>query len=264
MRSRSCRRLAAGLSAAVVLLGTGCVPEEDTSAGAASKPQPVVAVDPSESPALPSESAPSEISSSASSPAQEPQPSVPKVVGMGRADAEQVLLAAGFVVGELAEVPSARPAGTVLSQSVKVGTVLAAGSAVGLALAVPYPAVPSVVGRMQRVAADMLRAAGFEVAVEEQTRTSGRDGEVLSQTPGEGELAEPGAVVTIVVANVVRAAPPASQNCTPGYSPCLTPASDYDCAGGSGDGPEYAVGPIYVTGSDPYGLDSEGDGIACE
>lgn len=54
------------------------------------------------------------------------------------------------------------------------------------------------------------------------------------------------------------------QNCTPGYSPCLPPASDYDCAGGSGNGPEYAYGPIYVTGSDPYGLDSDGDGVGCE
>jgi endonuclease YncB( thermonuclease family) len=53
-------------------------------------------------------------------------------------------------------------------------------------------------------------------------------------------------------------------NCTDGYSPCLPPASDYDCAGGSGDGPEYADGPILVFGSDPYYLDSEGDGVACE
>ena len=49
-----------------------------------------------------------------------------------------------------------------------------------------------------------------------------------------------------------------------GYSPCLPPASDYDCEGGGGDGPQYAQGPIRVTGSDPYELDSEGDGIACE
>jgi hypothetical protein len=34
-----------------------------------------------------------------------------------------------------------------------------------------------------------------------------------------------------------------SQQCTPGYSPCLPPASDYDCAGGSGDGPNY-TGPV--------------------
>jgi hypothetical protein len=53
-------------------------------------------------------------------------------------------------------------------------------------------------------------------------------------------------------------------NCIDGYSPCLPPASDYDCAGGSGDGPEYANGPIQVSGSDPYELDSDGDGVACE
>jgi hypothetical protein len=50
----------------------------------------------------------------------------------------------------------------------------------------------------------------------------------------------------------------------PGYDPCLPPASDYDCAGRTGDGPEYATGPIQVTGSDPYDLDSDSDGVACE
>lgn len=52
--------------------------------------------------------------------------------------------------------------------------------------------------------------------------------------------------------------------CTPGYSVCLTPASDYDCVGGGGDGPEYVQGTIKVTGSDPYNLDTDGDGKACE
>ena len=31
-----------------------------------------------------------------------------------------------------------------------------------------------------------------------------------------------------------------------------SPASDYDCAGCSGNGPKYAHGPSRVTGSDPY------------
>lgn len=53
------------------------------------------------------------------------------------------------------------------------------------------------------------------------------------------------------------------QNCTAGYSPCLPPASDYDCAGGSGDGPKY-TGRVTVTGSDPYDLDSDNDGVGCE
>jgi len=57
----------------------------------------------------------------------------------------------------------------------------------------------------------------------------------------------------------------ASRNCTPGYSPCLPLASDYDCRGGSGNGPKYS-GPVRVTGSDPYDLDrdGDGDGKACE
>jgi hypothetical protein len=44
----------------------------------------------------------------------------------------------------------------------------------------------------------------------------------------------------------------------------LAPASDYDCAGGSGDGPRYVEGPVYISGSDPYDLDSDGDGVGCE
>ncbi len=48
-----------------------------------------------------------------------------------------------------------------------------------------------------------------------------------------------------------------SRDCAPGYSPCV-PAfpPDVDCAD--------VDGPIQVTGSDPHGLDAEGDGIACE
>jgi hypothetical protein len=52
-------------------------------------------------------------------------------------------------------------------------------------------------------------------------------------------------------------------NCQ-GYNPCLTPGPDVDCAGGSGNGPRYVNGPVQVNGSDPYGLDSDGDGVGCE
>jgi hypothetical protein len=58
-----------------------------------------------------------------------------------------------------------------------------------------------------------------------------------------------------------------SSNCTPGYSPCLPEGpSDYDCYGGSGNGPAYTEpGVTYrVTGPDPYGLDADGDGLGCE
>lgn len=56
----------------------------------------------------------------------------------------------------------------------------------------------------------------------------------------------------------------AAAECHPSYSGCLDPnASDYDCAGGSGDGPLY-TDTVTVKGPDVFDLDSDGDGIACE
>jgi|GEM_PF-1170475 len=57
----------------------------------------------------------------------------------------------------------------------------------------------------------------------------------------------------------------ASSECDPNYSgACLDPyASDYDCEGGSGNGPDY-TGEVTVVGVDHYGLDADGDGIGCE
>ncbi len=40
-------------------------------------------------------------------------------------------------------------------------------------------------------------------------------------------------------------------------------ASDYDCAGGSGNGPYY-TGAVRVIGSDVFDLDRDGDGMGCE
>ena len=69
--------------------------------------------------------------------------------------------------------------------------------------------------------------------------------------------------------NVVELAPkptskPVTSSCHPSYSGCLKQnAGDYDCAGGSGNGPNY-TGPIRVLGSDPFGLDRDNDGWGCE
>jgi endonuclease YncB( thermonuclease family) len=50
---------------------------------------------------------------------------------------------------------------------------------------------------------------------------------------------------------------PVAGNCAPGYNPCVPHfPPDLDCAD--------VDGPITVTGSDPHGLDGEGDGVACE
>jgi hypothetical protein len=58
--------------------------------------------------------------------------------------------------------------------------------------------------------------------------------------------------------------PTETKQCHPSYSGCLNPsASDYDCAGGSGNGPYY-TGPVQVYGSDPFDLDRDNDGWGCE
>jgi resuscitation-promoting factor RpfB len=56
-----------------------------------------------------------------------------------------------------------------------------------------------------------------------------------------------------------------AEECDPNYEgACVPIASDVDCAGGSGNGPSYVRGPVYVVGTDIYDLDRDGDGVGCE
>jgi hypothetical protein len=79
-----------------------------------------------------------------------------------------------------------------------------------------------------------------------------------------------GATAATAAAPIALTSPTATiakkRHCDRNYSGrCLRPnVSDYDCAGGSGNGPYYVRGPFRVVGSDHYGLDSDHDGIACE
>lgn len=58
---------------------------------------------------------------------------------------------------------------------------------------------------------------------------------------------------------------PADGGCDSNYDgACVPIASDVDCSGGSGNGPEYVDGPVWIVGSDVYDLDRDGDGIACD
>lgn len=57
----------------------------------------------------------------------------------------------------------------------------------------------------------------------------------------------------------------AASQCDPNYSgACVPIASDVDCEGGSGNGPEYVRGPVNVVGEDIYKLDGNNDGVGCE
>lgn len=131
-------------------------------------------------------------------------------------------------------------------------------------LVAQLPGIPVVAGKTQSAATRILKAAGYTVSVVREEAADGVTGTVLRTSPEAGSALAPGSRVTLVVLQVVAEEEPAGSNCTPGYDPCLPPASDYDCAGGSGNGPKYVEGPVRVTGSDPYRLDADHDGIGCE
>ena len=73
---------------------------------------------------------------------------------------------------------------------------------------------------------------------------------------------EPRTQITAVGTKVDE--PEQSSGCDPNYPGCVPIASDVDCSGGSGNGPEYVEDPIEVIGTDKYRLDADHDGIACE
>jgi hypothetical protein len=55
----------------------------------------------------------------------------------------------------------------------------------------------------------------------------------------------------------------------PDQRPCLRQSGgDYDCEGGTGDGPNYIDGPVKVrhdvSPEDPFGLDRDQDGVGSE
>ncbi|MEU4193314.1 G5 domain-containing protein [Kribbella sp. NPDC026611] len=66
------------------------------------------------------------------------------------------------------------------------------------------------------------------------------------------------------VGSTETTSPSEESGCDPNYSGCVPIASDVDCSGGSGNGPEYVAGPVRVVGRDIYRLDADGDGVGCE
>jgi micrococcal nuclease len=70
---------------------------------------------------------------------------------------------------------------------------------------------------------------------------------------------EPDDAVTALRAPSSSAGGSSGGSCEPGYTPCLPVTSDLDC----GDIPD-SEKPVHVTGSDPYRLDGDGDGLGCE
>jgi hypothetical protein len=136
--------------------------------------------------------------------------------------------------------------------------------------------VPKMVGMRLTSAKAALADRGLRGTVKYQVTSRYRAGTVISQSRRTGAGVLPDSSIILVVAKAppppqTTAQPPPpptapARNCDPSYPDvCLDPnASDYDCAGGSGNGPRYVEGPIQVRPPDPFDLDRDGDGVGCE
>lgn len=188
-------------------------------------------------------------------------PVVPDLEGLSLDAAQASLAAADIVVEvEVKEEYSKAESGTVFKVTPGVGIELESGDTVTLFIALAYPTVPRVVGKKVAAAIAALREAGFRVDVKKKISALPA-GTVLKVSPRAGTELLPGQTVTLVIAKEA----PVQPSCHPSYEgACLSPtASDYDCAGGSGNGPLY-TGFVYVVGPDVFGLDADNDGYGCE
>jgi hypothetical protein len=136
--------------------------------------------------------------------------------------------------------------------------------------------VPRLIGLRLARAKDSLADRGLTAKVTYKSTGRYPAGTVISQSRQAGADVLPDTTVTLVVAKTPppppSTAPPAPPptappgNCHPSYAgACLKVGiGDYDCAGGSGNGPNYVEGTVRVVGPDEFDLDRDGDGLGCE
>jgi len=145
------------------------------------------------------------------------QVAVPDLVGMTEAGAANALEQAGLKVGKVvSEQTDKGPAGTVVAQDPAAGAEVAEGDLVALTVssgASPSPSttstVPDVVGTTQADAEQLMTAAGFAVVIVEEASLT-QAGEVVSQSPTGGVIAQSGSTVRITVSTGPVVEPSAS------------------------------------------------------
>ena len=138
---------------------------------------------------------------------------VENVTGLSQEDAQNALEAQGLYMFVIAEQKSDKTAGTIIEQDPVGGTQIAEGSTVNVIVAGDenksytdtnttdgeQKKIPSVVGSLEKDAANALSSAGFKVEKAYEYSDSVDAGKVISQSPNGGSSAAEGSKVTIVV-----------------------------------------------------------------
>jgi serine/threonine-protein kinase len=133
----------------------------------------------------------------------EPTGKVPDVVGLPQADAESTLEGVGFKSETEKAASEEVPAGEVVSQSPRAGTVMAVGSTVKIVVSKgapedPKATVPDVIGMGVLESIGVLRDANLTFAVEFAPAEENYF-KVAAQDPQAGTEVDPGTKVTITV-----------------------------------------------------------------
>jgi serine/threonine protein kinase len=131
---------------------------------------------------------------------------VPDVVGKTREEAEKLLKDAGLVAEITEENDEKVEAGIVLSQDIEDGETINKGSTVKLVVSkgsgIVNVEVPSLVGKTEQEARNLLTEAGLKVNVVNDEDESKNDGVVLRQSRDAGTEVQEGTTITITVNKV--------------------------------------------------------------
>jgi hypothetical protein len=168
------------------------------------------------------------------------------------------------------------PAPTTVSTAAPAAATTAPPATTAAPTTTPKVEVPRLVGMKLASARQRLASHGLKLRVRYRPTARFAAGTVISQSRRMGVGVARSSAITLVIAKALPPPPPSTQpppppttpsrSCHPSYEgACLDPtASDYDCAGGSGNGPRYVQGPVKVRPPDPFDLDADNDGLGCE
>ncbi len=128
---------------------------------------------------------------------------VPMLIGKNVDDAKEILDELGIKYEIVYTESDEVEANEVISQSIDAGQRIKTGRTIELTVSsgVDSVDVPSVVGKTEKAAKEMLTSADFKVEVEEEASDDVEEGEVISQDPQGGSKAPKGSTVTIVVSS---------------------------------------------------------------
>jgi eukaryotic-like serine/threonine-protein kinase len=145
------------------------------------------------------------------------------LVGLSAGQARTALEAAGLAVGHIVSRNSDAPAGQVLATRPPAGTRIASGHKVELVVSNSQVQVPDVTGETLFQATAILQEAGFDVSHRHNAVfVPGKEGLIITQSPGGGTFAAAGSRVIVYVD--VKPPPPPSPSSTPTPTTSTSPS----------------------------------------